>query len=110
MLSLPMSLWADDMACIKIGHQTRDDAFAHIKSLVWRNHATHQSERSAGLGAYRCDQCGLWHVGHQEASPLIWHYTVKLYLAAILEADALTPAQPRVASRVSCAVCRRSSG
>jgi hypothetical protein len=56
----------------KIRHPTRDDALAHIKRLVWKNHSAGQSERSTGLAAYPCEHCQMWHVGHQRSTPLVW--------------------------------------
>jgi len=80
----------------KIRHPTRDDALAHIKRLVWKNHSAGQSERSVGLAAYPCEHCQMWHVGHQRSTPLVWHYTVVRLLDPILESDALRPPAPRL--------------
>jgi len=80
----------------KVRHPTRDDALAHIKRLVWKNHSVGQSERSVGLAAYPCEHCQMWHVGHQRSTPLVWHYTVVRLLDPILESDALRPPAPRL--------------
>ncbi len=76
-------------------HPTRDEALEHIKALVWRNHTTGHTDRSAGLAAYPCDECGAWHVGHQQTAPPCYHYTVGAYLDRIIQADALRPRRPR---------------
>src|SRR5687768_3100833 len=84
------------MTCgTKIRHADRDQALAHIKQLVWKNHVAGQSERSARLAPYPCDQCGAWHVGHHESTPVAWHYTVVTYLDSILAAGALKVPRPR---------------
>jgi hypothetical protein len=88
------------MTCgTKIRHATRDQALAHIKQLVWKNHVAGQSERSARLAAYPCEQCGAWHVGHQETTPLAWHYTVVDHLESIVTAGALKVPPPRLLPR-----------
>src|SRR5438067_368328 len=87
------------MACTKIRHETRDQALEHVKALVWKNHVARRSERSAGLAPYPCEHCSAWHVGHQKALPLVWHYTVGRYLDAIVESGVLKPAPPRTMSR-----------
>src|SRR5882672_8415335 len=89
----------------KVRHPTRDDALAHIKRLVWKNHSAGQSERSVGLAAYPCEHCHMWHVGHQRSTPLVWHYTVLRLLDPILESDALRPPAPRLSSTST--GCRR---
>jgi hypothetical protein len=80
----------------KIRHPTRDDALAHVKRLIWKNHSAGQPERSAGLAVYPCEHCQTWHVGHQRSAPLVWHYTVVRLLDPILESDALEPPAPRL--------------
>lgn len=83
----------------KIQHATRDDALQHQKNLVYTNHAQGESERSKGLNVYPCDQCSAWHVGHDESSPAVYHYTLMRHLDAILSSDALKPAEARFADR-----------
>ena len=88
------------MTCgTKIRHATRDEAIAHIKQLVWKNHVAGESGRSVGLAPYPCDQCDSWHVGHQNTTPLAWHYTVVHHLDAIMAAGALKVPAPRVLPR-----------
>lgn len=79
----------------KIKHPTREAALDHIKSLVWKNQVHGRSDRSAGLAPYPCEACNAWHVGHAATTPLVWHYTVKRYLDAILSSDCLRPAPSR---------------
>jgi hypothetical protein len=70
-------------------HATREEALAHVKSLLWRNVVAGTPDRSAGLAPYPCERHACWHVGHQESMPLVWHYTVGAYLERILKTDAL---------------------
>jgi hypothetical protein len=83
----------------KIRHATRDEALEHIKRLVYHNHVAGEDHRSAGLATYPCDECGAWHVGHRESSPMVWHYTTMSYLDAILASDELRPSKPRKLGR-----------
>jgi hypothetical protein len=87
------------MSCTKIHHPTRDEALEHVKRLIFKNHVEHNDAASAGLEPYPCEHCGTWHVGHAATAPLVWHYTVKRYLDAILESDELRPGAPRIATR-----------
>jgi len=85
--------------CEKIQHVTRDAALEHIKLLVWKDYRTGHSERSAGLNAYPCEDCGTWHVGHAAQLPPVWHYTVMRHLGRILDSDELRPHAPRLMTR-----------
>lgn len=42
-------------------HTTRDEAWAHIRSLY------DGSKAVRGLAVYRCEFCGMLHVGHGKA-------------------------------------------
>jgi hypothetical protein len=83
----------------KIKHASRDEALEHVKGLVYMNHLHGEDERSAGLAPYPCDECGQWHVGHHPTAPLVWHYTVGVYLDRIIESGCLKPAAPRAMPR-----------
>jgi hypothetical protein len=83
----------------KVKHPTRETALEHVKALLAKNHARGQSERSANLGVYPCDECGAWHVGHHPTAPLVWHYTIGLRLEPILADNFLKPARPRLYSK-----------
>jgi hypothetical protein len=82
-------------ACKKISHATRDEALAHLKTLVWTNESRGHPHRSAGLGVYPCDLCNGWHVGHQPSSPLVWHYTIGTMLDPIVASGELRPRRPQ---------------
>jgi hypothetical protein len=100
------------MACPitgKVQHATREEAEAHQKKLVWKNHVNGEDVRSKGLNVYPCPHvvCGAWHVGHSEGPrmPLVYHYTIGQYLEAILEADELRPPTSLHARTRSEAIC-----
>jgi hypothetical protein len=43
------------VACIKIGYETEREAMDAVRNL-----------RDRKLNAYRCVNCGTWHIGHGE--------------------------------------------
>lgn len=54
---------SEDRACLgKIWHRTWAEAEAEVQRIIAGNIATGRT--SFGLGAYRCEYCGNWHVGH----------------------------------------------
>lgn len=82
----------------KIQHATREAALEHQKRLVWKNHLAGQAEKSKGLNVYPCPSCSDWHVGHSTdgTMPLVYHYTVGMYLDRIQRA--LRPRSPKAPS------------
>jgi hypothetical protein len=80
-------------------YATRDDALAQVKAVVYRNHVNGTDHRSVGLAPYPCDTCGLWHIGHGEKTPPVWHYTTMQALDPILASDMLRPSRPLKPSR-----------
>jgi hypothetical protein len=40
-------------------HATKDDALRQLREVMRR-----KPGRSRGAQPYRCDHCGLWHIGH----------------------------------------------
>jgi hypothetical protein len=74
----------------KLAHESYDDAFAHLKSLVWFNACRRQERLSKGLNIYQCEHCARWHVGHRRPD-LVWHYTTGEHARLIFRDGFLRP-------------------
>lgn len=49
----------------KVGHKTKDEAYAEIRAILKRNFLFHR------IHPYRCRYCGKWHVGR--TNEILYH-------------------------------------